>query len=124
ELPLNVLVKTGKPGHNRFFIGGGAYFAYNFSGQNEATIDNQYYSAKMKIGYDKRSVVKPFDVGFNFNAGFETKWGVFMRAQVRTGIIDLSPGGQSNINFVNHNGSVTIGYLFGGKAKMKPEVTP
>ena len=95
ELPINVLFKTGTQGIGRIFFGLGASVAYTLGGSN---MIHNYGHAGSLPAFDTstntaiqggRDVTK-LDVGLNFIAGYEFRWGLFLRVYYYTGFTDIS----------------------------------
>jgi hypothetical protein len=107
EIPLYVLFKTGTQGMGRVFFGLGASVDYVVGGRN---IMHNYGSAPKQASFDTSTNsmiqagrdVSDIDVGINFMAGYEFRWGLFLRAYYYYGFTDISnflDESDKNINY-------------------------
>lgn len=126
ELPLNLQLRFGRPRTGYFFIGAGPYVAfavgaheeYRFDRRladgNRELIDSDRDSYDLEIGDEAgEDDIKPTDAGMNFNLGFATRGGFFMRGNLGVGMSNLLPGGDSDYRQHNIGGSFTMGVLLG-----------
>ncbi len=126
ELPLNLQFYFGRPRTGCFFVGGGPYVAFLLGGKEKYTwesrladgsraiIDSRSENYDLEIGDDAREDdVKGADAGLNFNLGYMTRHGFFVRGNMGVGLSNLLPGGDSDFRQNNIGGSVTMGFLIG-----------
>ena len=112
EIPVNIEFKTGRPGTTHFIIGLGPYFANNISG-------NSSDGSSVKIGSSSNDQLKMLDIGIGFNIGLELKNGLFFRIREQRGLSNLQPSAYGAGTVYAASDAITIGYLFGKKAKHK-----
>ncbi|HTN46832.1 MAG TPA: porin family protein [Flavipsychrobacter sp.] len=127
EIPLNLQLYFGNRRSGYFFMGAGPYVAVALNGRedyrferrlsadgNRGLIDSRSDSYDLEIG-DRAADddIKSGDAGMNFNMGFMTRHGFFMRGNLGVGMSNILPGGDSDYRQHNVGGSVTMGFLFG-----------
>ncbi len=95
ELPVNVLFKTSTQGLGRIFFGLGASIDYTIGGRN--TIHNYGHIGSLS-SFDTTTNttiqggrdISKIDVGLNFIAGYEFRWGLFLRLYYSYGFTDIA----------------------------------
>lgn len=126
EMPMNLEFKVGQPRHGQFIFGGGPYVAVALSGtiSNDngtevvlpsgrviSTQDN--HSSSAYIGNTIDDDITPFDGGLNFNLGYQSARGLFVRGNMSFGIANILPKGDADNYIRNWGMGVSVGYLFG-----------
>ncbi|WP_158538723.1 porin family protein [Chitinophaga skermanii] len=105
ELPVNFMYKP-EVGAGNLFIGIGPYLAYALGGNvNGNSIDFGNQAGELKR----------FDVGGNFQVGYELSNGINFGLYTDLGLVNLAGDGDSDNSFRNTSFGVNIGYKFGGK---------
>jgi Outer membrane protein beta-barrel domain len=108
EVPINLIYKHGKPGHNHIFVGGGAYYGYLLHASRG---DVDYH-----IGSDKAlDQFTSTDFGVNGMLGFEHKKGFLIRANYSYGLANVVTGGDADNSATHTVIGVTVGWLFHSK---------
>ncbi len=124
EMPLNLLIRIGAP-RAQFFFGGGPYVALALGGKatniqsrsvsnNNGTggfTDRTDYT--LNIGDGTNDDVRPIDAGLNVNAGFQSRHGMFVRANMGFGLVNILPAGDNNNSMHNLSGTISLGWLMG-----------
>jgi hypothetical protein len=116
EIPINVTVKSDKPGNGRFFLSAGPYVGINLSGRaSYPAVDmlgSYLYSVNVpvEIGMERDSEFGRLDFGVNANAGMEWPNGFFIRAYYQRGILPIQ-------SIYSSNYGVSFGYLISNRTK-------
>jgi len=121
KVPVYFLYKTGKEYYDpHFFFGGGPYFAFALGGRfqqeytntlNGADITKRYDYA-MPVGNGPKDKIRPFDLGLQATAGYETTFRLYFRAFYGIGLLNVAPNGNSANNFHQQGGGLAVGYFF------------
>ncbi|MES2701247.1 MAG: porin family protein [Bacteroidota bacterium] len=126
EVPVNLEYKFGDSCDNHFFVGGGPFVAWNKGGRLHLRGNNIGGSGgpidtkrDVYVGTAPSDDIKPWDVGFGVNVGYEFKEGLFARAHYQMGFLNLQPTGNDDNALRNYNFGLSIGYFFHTKAKVK-----
>ncbi|MCY7350527.1 MAG: PorT family protein [Cytophagaceae bacterium] len=108
EVPLNVVVKFGKPtSYTKFYLVGGGYGALGLGGKTKVRVNGEK-TEQYNVKFDES--LKRFDYGVNAGLGFQfgyVQLGVFYQQGLR----NLSGDGTST-NARNQVFGVSFGYLF------------
>jgi Outer membrane protein beta-barrel domain len=108
ELPLNFVYRSkGEKGH--FIAGLGPSLAYGFSGKTKFSANGETENEKIHFGNGDDDDLKPFDLGGNVLAGYESGNGIIVTFNYNMGLINLSPDSQSK--WKNSYFGLRIGYL-------------
>lgn len=127
EVPLNLLFRLGPVNKGQVFFGGGPYIATAISGKS-TNIQTRTITTggttggyqdindhKLNIGNSNTDDIRPLDAGVNLTAGYEARRGVFVRANLGMGVVNILPNGNADNYMHNVAGTISIGYLFGKK---------
>ncbi len=114
ELPINLgyryQINGGKAGG--IFAEAGPYVAYALSGKVKGEDIPVLGTVETDINFGSDDdETKAFDWGFNFAGGYETPWGVYLKAQYGLGL-----GNLSNVEDVKSNNKgwfLSLGYRIG-----------
>lgn len=118
QLPLNLAYKTELTKNIKLLAGSGIYIATGISGSEKGTdtttgvnitVDNKVRFTNSSSYVNNSTSIKPFDLGFNVNAGIEWKKFQFI-ANFSRGFGNISPLTGST-KFLNQNFGVSIAYL-------------
>ncbi len=124
EMPVNLLIRLGAP-RAQFFFGGGPYVALALGGKatniQTRSISNGNGSGgftdrsdyTLNIGDNATDDVRPIDAGLNVNAGFQSRHGMFVRANMGFGMVNVLPNGNDDNYMHNVNGTISLGFLMG-----------
>jgi len=113
ELPVNLgyqyKINGGKAGG--IFAEAGPYIAYAISGKYKGDNIPVIGSTETDIEFGSGTTeTNAFDWGFNFGGGYESPWGVYLKAQYGLGL-----GNLSNVDDVKSNNrgwGLSLGYRF------------
>ena len=114
ELPVNIEYKIGMLGTNRFFVGAGPY-ASLYTGGYYKVFSPLYVDSKsdLRIGGGATDQIRGFDLGLGANVGYQLTAGLFFRARVQAGLLNLAAPINNNDNFVrSFNFCFSAGYIF------------
>ncbi|MCF6402840.1 PorT family protein [Chitinophaga filiformis] len=123
ELQTSLLFKQ-QTGAGKIFAGAGPYIGRGISGKdrydeewNGRRISNYYpikYRDKEPIGAEADGVtyLKPYDIGVNFQAGYELKNGLFFNAVYSLGLNHIFHGHSSGNIDKNTYFGLSVGYFF------------
>lgn len=111
EVPVNLgyqyKIEGGKSGG--IFAEVGPYIGFGVSGkykgENIPVIGSQETDINFGSGSDE---TKGFDWGFNFGAGYETPWGIYLKGQYGLGLGNLS--NIDNVTSYNRGWNLSLGY--------------
>jgi len=124
DMPLYLLLKTGHPGHGRFFAGGGVALGYNVGG---SVTPSDVNSGAVRIGSSATDDIKALDISLGLTAGYSFWNGAFFSLRADWGQNDLQPRNEaanSDLEPIHSSDLVLqIGYVFGKKPKHKPHRT-
>lgn len=113
EVPINLGAKfplmNGNAGS--IFVEAGPYLGYAMSGKVKTTDIPIIGNTESKIDFgSEASKMNPFDWGFNFGAGYETPWKVYIKGQYGLGLGNMN--NLDNITSTNQGCNVSLGYNF------------
>lgn len=127
EMPMNLQFKLWAPDGGNFFFGAGPYLAVALGGEvsseytrtlvnvnnGDAGVYAESNSRTLEIG-DNPALddIQPLDAGLNFNAGYEFRNGLFLRANMGAGLANVRPNGDSDNYIRNWGLGFSLGYLF------------
>ena len=122
EIPLNVVIKTGKQGKIRAIMGIGASPSYLFTGENKIHARGSYQL--LSFDTSTRSIVtngnpiSNFDVGLDLFLGLELPTGWVFKFSYVPGVNDIGAGG-----FLDKNRAVlfSVGRFFGAQRNINKE---
>lgn len=100
EVPVNALYRFDLGNAGGLFVSAGPYAAIAVNGKTKTTVNiagiETENSENTKFGGDAGEL-KRFDYGLNAGLGYETPWGVYVRAQYGLGLANLSNVDNSTI---------------------------
>lgn len=116
EVPMNFLYNTaGNTGN--FFIGAGPSFAFAVSGKMKFDDGTNSVTEDIKFGSGDEDLMKGFDLGANFLAGYAFSNGFFLSANYNMGLSNLNPSGSDDGTLKSSYFGIKLGYLLNGKKK-------
>ncbi len=89
EVPLNLMMKSGRMGQTRFFVGAGAFLDFNLRGSLLRT--SGYGGSDLMIGSTDSSDLKNFGVGMDAFAGVRMSNGWQLKGTFEQELLNLSP---------------------------------
>ncbi|RQO42561.1 hypothetical protein DBR39_01400 [Chryseobacterium sp. KBW03] len=113
ELPVNIGYHYNINGgqYGAIFAEAGPYIGYAVGGKIKGTNIPLVGTSETKIDFgDGASQLKAFDWGFNFGAGYQTPWGIYIKGGYGLGL-----GNMSNINNVSATNklfNLSLGYSY------------
>ena len=114
DLPLNIVFKSGKQGKGRVFLGLGATLSYLIIGKNQQDASGKAAGVPFDVHLNEvikqGKVVRAFDVGGSFYAGYELPTGLYFKLYFVPGIKDLGFGSEID---KNRMWGVSAGCFFG-----------
>lgn len=116
EVPMNFLYNTAGNSGN-FFIGAGPSLAFGLSGKIKFDDGTTSESEDIKFGSGDEDLMKGFDLGANFLAGYAFSNGLFVSANYNMGLSNLNPSGSDDGTLKSSYFGIKLGFLLNGKAK-------
>lgn len=111
QVPVSILYKKDLV-VGKVFVGAGPYWGYAMNGTFSFTDPTTGTKDEEDITFgDSSGDMKRMDVGIGFNAGFQLKFGPFIRFQYQLGLTELSSDA-SVLTAKNRAFSVSVGWLF------------
>ncbi|PSK93324.1 porin family protein [Taibaiella chishuiensis] len=111
EIPVNALYRFDLGNAGGLFVSAGPYAALATNGKVKNTITTLGIETKtsdnVKFGSDADET-KRFDYGLNAGLGYETPWGVYLRAQYGFGFANLS--NNNNATVKNKGFQLSLGF--------------
>jgi hypothetical protein len=119
ELPLSILYNYPNTYKGHFFVGGGVYLAcaiggiVGFTSHETAQVGNlqaqisALYPAS--VGSDPNDDFKAFDAGLQAQFGYEHRTGIYAKAGLSYGLLNIAPDGNNMIK--NQSLSISLGYM-------------
>lgn len=89
EVPVNALYRFDLGNAGGLFVSAGPYAAFAVNGKNKTTVGSIETKNDIEFGSDPGET-KRFDYGLNAGLGYETPWGVYVRAQYGLGLANLT----------------------------------
>lgn len=89
EVPVNALYRFDLGNAGGIFVSAGPYAAFAVNGKTKTTVASIETKTDVEFGSDAGET-KRFDYGLNAGLGYETPWGVYVRAQYGLGLANLS----------------------------------
>ena len=89
EVPVNALYRFDLGNAGGIFVSAGPYAAFAVNGKTKTTLLGVETKTDVEFGSDAGET-KRFDYGLNAGLGYETPWGVYVRAQYGLGLANLS----------------------------------
>lgn len=89
EVPVNALYRFDLGNAGGIFVSAGPYAAFAVNGKTKTTLLGVETKTDVEFGSDATET-KRFDYGLNAGVGYETPWGVYVRAQYGLGLANLS----------------------------------
>ena len=118
QIPLNLAYKTDLNKNVKLIIESGFYIARGISGSEKGTdksnlgvittVDKKIQFTSNNDNSSNNTLIKPFDIGYNFNAGIEWNKFQFM-ANFSRGFGNIYPVGTTS--FSNQTIGITVAYL-------------
>lgn len=116
EVPMNFLYNTaGNTGN--FFIGAGPSLAFALSGKMKFDDGTNSISEDVKFGSGDEDLMKGFDLGANFLAGYAFSNGLFLSANYNMGLSNLNPDASDDATLKSSYFGIKLGYMLKGKGK-------
>ncbi len=116
EVPLNFLYNTrGKAGN--FFVGAGPSVAISISGKAKFDDGTTKLSENIHFGNGDDDVMKPFDLGANFIAGFCLNNGAMFSLNYNAGLNNLFPKGSGDGWLRSNYFGIKLGYILKGNKR-------
>ncbi len=118
QLPLDLAYKANLTKDVKLIVGGGFYIAAGISGTEKGTdnstgttttVDNKVHFTNSSAYASNSTSIKPFDLGYNFNAGIEWKKFQFT-ANFSRGFKSIIPLSGST-SFLNQTIGISVAYL-------------
>ena len=112
-LSIPIWINANFGDENKFFVGVGPDFSYVLNGYETGTIFGQDLN-KEKIDLKEDEATRVF-FGANFNAGFKTAMGLYIRANYNLGLTPVYKAAVAEYgkDYKFKNISLTLGWLFG-----------
>jgi hypothetical protein len=89
EVPVNALYRFDLGNAGGFFVSAGPYAAFAVNGKTKTEALGVETKTNVEFGSDAGEM-KRFDYGLNAGIGYETPWGVYVRAQYGLGLANLT----------------------------------
>lgn len=116
EIPMNLLYNSsGNMGS--FFIGAGPSFTLALSGKWKFDDGTNSLTEDIKFGSGDEDLMKGFDLGANFLAGYCFPNGLLLSANYNLGLSNLAPGGSADGTLKSSYFGIKLGYILNGKGK-------
>lgn len=117
ELPLNFVFNTHSS-KGKFFAGAGPSLSMGLSGKGKWEDGGDSGTDDIKFGSDDDDILKPFELGANFLAGYQFAGGFFVAGNYNIALNNIANGDiDFNTKYHNRYFAIRIGYMFGGKKK-------
>lgn len=116
ELPLNFLYNSrGKAGN--FFVGAGPSVAIPISGKAKYDDGTTKLSENIHFGNGDNDLMKRFDLGANFMAGFALNNGAMFSLNYNAGLNNLFPKGSGDGWLRSNYFGIKLGYILKGNKR-------
>lgn len=127
EFPVNFQYKFSHSPMGHYFIGAGPYWGLALGGRatmetgtTVVNYNNGFVTSRdrgssyyLNIGNNPAvDDVRRFDMGLNFNAGYQFRHGLLLRANYGLGLVNILPGGDANNYMRNWGLGLSVAYLF------------
>ena len=116
EVPVNLVFKFGNVGNARIMVGAGPYVAYMVGAKDKfrtATFTDGTDVIPSTPQYSINSINK-FDWGIGGFIGCQSPDGIFAKAGVEAGMMDIMKNTDGSYSNRNTSFMVTVGYILGG----------
>ncbi|MBX9448563.1 MAG: PorT family protein [Taibaiella sp.] len=108
ELPVNALYRLPLGDAGALMFSAGPYIGYALHGKSKAEITGIGSTEEDIVFGGDADEMNPLDIGFNAGVGYETPFGIYVRAQYGHGFTSLS--NVDNITTNNQNLQFSLGY--------------
>lgn len=118
-VPLYALYESGATGSGRFFVGAGPYIAYALGGNLKSEVNKTDSSGfrqvtvskvDMETGDRETDYIRPFDMGVGATLGYEFPAGLYLRAHMQYGLLNLHPQGGRDYSLKNMSIGMSLGF--------------
>lgn len=112
-LPIDLLYRPEMPdGRGSWFLGGGPYIAYGFSGKESSDAPGSSSVDPFK-NYGGSAALKRLDAGAHVQVGYEASGGFNISLNGGFGLLNIAKHGTSQKGTRNTAFSILLGYTFG-----------
>lgn len=111
QVPVVLMLKTGKPGKDRFIVTAGAFYALNIAGKY--TQHNGHYTTtgELSFGGGSGDALLPSEVGATASLGCEFNNNITAQIYGQRGLIPINPNGDADL--IRSQYGISIGYAIG-----------